>query len=222
VNDQVYEGRDVLEAVGVAAQALGVAPEALKYVVLEPGRPAGVGVSAVRARVAVLLDAPSPAPTASPEPPDAVSVARGVIGAVAERAGLEVSVEAQDAEGGALRLVLGGRDFGFFLDGGGEVLRAMEHLLQRMLGRRLFPRRLLLDAEGFQAAREEALQDRALKLAEAVRADGVPRTTEPLNAYERRLVHLALSEEPGVRTFSVGEGADRRVTVAPRDAPSQA
>jgi spoIIIJ-associated protein len=41
---------------------------------------------------------------------------------------------------------------------------------------------------------------------------------EPLNAYERRLVHVALQGEPGITTYSVGEGAGRRVTVAPADA----
>jgi hypothetical protein len=41
---------------------------------------------------------------------------------------------------------------------------------------------------------------------------------EPLNAYERRIVHLALQDAPGVTTFSVGEGRDRRVTVAPKSA----
>ena len=50
-----------------------------------------------------------------------------------------------------------------------------------------------------------------------VRGDGRPRESRPLNAYERRIIHVAISEEPGLRTFSVGEGADRRVTVAPAD-----
>jgi predicted RNA-binding protein Jag len=48
-----------------------------------------------------------------------------------------------------------------------------------------------------------------------VRADGVARTTDPLNSYERRVIHVALSTEEGVVTFSVGEGSGRRVTVAP-------
>ena len=65
-------------------------------------------------------------------------------------------------------------------------------------------RRLLLDYEGHREARDEALRQKALGLAEAVRADGTPRVTDPLNAYERRIVHMALAEEPGVDDLQRG------------------
>ena len=83
------------------------------------------------------------------------------------------------------------------------------------------PRRLIVECEGYRTRRDDALRRRALLLAEQVLADGRPRRTEPLNSYERRIVHVTLAEMEGVRTFSVGEGADRRVTVAPAgpDAP---
>ena len=94
-------------------------------------------------------------------------------------------------------------------------LRALEHLLQRIWGRGDEPRRLRVDCAGYRERRDEALRVQAHALAVAVRQDGVARTTDPLNAYERRVIHVTLDAESGVRTYSVGEGRDRRVTVAP-------
>ena len=82
--------------------------------------------------------------------------------------------------------------------------------------RALEPRRLVVACEGYRTERDEALRRTARELAAAVRQDGVPRTTRPLNSYERRVVHVTLTGEPGVRTYSVGEEGNRRVTVAPR------
>ena len=58
--------------------------------------------------------------------------------------------------------------------------------------------------------------DEAVALAAAVAGDGVPRKMRALNSYERRVVHAALTGHPAVQTFSVGEGGERRVTVAPK------
>ncbi len=77
----------------------------------------------------------------------------------------------------------------------------------RTYGAEFLPRPLRVECEGFQERRDQALADEARQLAEAVRGDGKPRTTEPLNAYERRVVHVALNDEPGVTTYSVGEGS---------------
>ena len=87
-----------------------------------------------------------------------------------------------------------------------------------MFGRRLAGQRISLECEGYRQRRDEAVRALAQALAAAVKESGEARTTPPLNAYERRLVHLAVGGEEGLMTYSVGEGEDRRVTVAPRPA----
>ena len=81
---------------------------------------------------------------------------------------------------------------------------------------------LRLTGDGFRERRDEALAEEARRVAAEVRADGQPRTMEPQNAYERRVVHVALQDEPGIVTYSVGQGAGRRVTVAPAGPGPQA
>jgi spoIIIJ-associated protein len=221
VKDRVFSGRDVAEALAAAGQALGLPAEALRYVVLETPRPGGLGVSPSPARIAVLLDGSPAAPSreaAPPRPPgDPRAEIRAVVRALGEAAGIDVAAEIEEGEE-ALRVHLGGSDRGFFLEEGGEVLRATEHLLMRMFGRDLAPRGIVVDCEGYREQREEALRAQARELAAAVTADGKARTSPALNSYERRIVHLALAEVKGVVTYSVGEGGDRRVTVAPAGA----
>ena len=136
---------------------------------------------------------------------------------MAEAGGLDVDAEVEEDRRGRGRAPARPRP-AFFLgeDGRGEVLRATEHLLQRLYGAALQPRALRLTCEGFRERRDQALAEEARRIAAAVRGDGEPRTLAPQNAYERRVVHVALQDEPGVTTYSVGEGPDRRVTVAPR------
>ena len=98
------------------------------------------------------------------------------------------------------------------------MLEALEYLLQLMYRRAIEPRRLVVDCEGYRSDRDRALHDEALALAAAVAGDGVPRKMRALNSYERRVVHAALTGHPAVHTFSVGEGSERRVTVAPQAA----
>ena len=223
MKDRLFSGPDVDEALAVAAASLGLPRAELRYVVLEAGTAGGRGLKPTPARIAVLLREPSrppgppreraSAPAASEDPRAGL---RETVRAVAEAGGLDVEAEIEENEG-AVVVRLHGPDTAFFLgpEGRGEVLRATEHLLQRLQGAALQPRALRLTCEGFRERRDEALAEEARRLAEAVRADGQPREMEPLNAYERRVVHVALQGEPGVTTYSVGEGSARRVTVGP-------
>jgi spoIIIJ-associated protein len=214
----VFTGDDVPDALAVAAASLGVPEAGLRYVVLDPGSAGGRGLQPTKARVAVLLGdvAPAPAAPESAAPPiDAQAGVRAMVRSVAEAAGIDVWAEISE-EDEKVVVQLRGPDHAFFFgrEGRGDVLRATEHLLQRMYGAEFLPRPLRAECEGFQERRDAALADEARDLAAAVRENGQPRTTEPLNAYERRVVHIALTDEPDVTTFSVGEGAARRVTVA--------
>jgi spoIIIJ-associated protein len=218
VKDQLFSGDDVTEALAAASRAIGVPQSALRYVVLEAGRPGGLGLRAMPARIAVLLgeSAPQPQQPAAPAPED-VDVYEGlwaVVGALSEALGRELSLELEE-DAGDLRARLAGPACELLLDDDAAALRALEHLLQRVWARAGDSRRLRVDCEGYRERRDEALRARAHDLAAAVRQDGVARTTDPMNAYERRIVHLALDGASGVQTYSVGEGKERRVTVAP-------
>jgi spoIIIJ-associated protein len=225
VRDRAFSGRDLPEAVAAAAASLGLPASSLRYVVLEPGSPGGRGVKPSPARIAVLLDASSPSsprPSAGGPPPaaspalDPRAEVRGVLRALTEAAALDVGVEMSE-RAGTQEVRLLGKDTTFFLgdDGQGTVLRALEHLLQRVYATAGGEDPLRVECEGYRERREQLLVETARTLAAAVREDGQARTTGPLNSYERRVVHVALSEEAGVVTYSVGEGSDRRVTVAP-------
>lgn len=225
MKDKVFEGKDLEAALQQAASATGLSEAALRYVVLESGWPAGPGRPARAARIAVLLGGGSPPPSgspagaprtlgATPAPPggDPEAQLRELIAALARATSLPLTAR---VEAGAETTVvhLEGAD-AFLLEDEGAVLQALEHLLQRALGER-FSGRLALDATGYRAAREARLQERARAWAEEVRRSGRPRELPPMNSYDRRLVHLAMAAEPGVRSFSVGEGARRRITIAP-------
>jgi spoIIIJ-associated protein len=227
VKDRVFSGPDVEEAIALAAASLGLPKAELRYVVLDAGAAGGRGLKPTPARIAVFLREPDRPPDPAPDrvaapagPADPRAGLRETIRAVAEAGGLDVEAEVEETEE-AVVVRLRGADQAFFLgpEGRGEVLRATEHLLLRLHGAALQPRALRLTCEGFRERRDEALAEEARRLAAAVRADGQPRTMEPLNAYERRVVHVALQGEPGVTTYSVGEGPGRRVTVAPAGPP---
>jgi spoIIIJ-associated protein len=226
MKDRVFTGEDVPDALAVAAASLGVPEAELRYVVLDAGSAGGHGLQPTKARVAILLEeAVAPPSGAEPTglPVDARAGIRAVVRAVAESAGVDVWAEISEEEERVV-VHLQGPDHAFFFgrEGRGDVLRATEHLLQRMYGAEFLPRPLRAECEGFQERRDAALADEARDLAGAVREDGRPRTTEPLNAYERRVVHLALTDEPGITTYSVGEGPARRVTVAPAESATTA
>ncbi len=228
MRDRLFNGPDVEGALAAAAASLGLPRAELRYVVLDAGAPGGRGLQPRPAQIAVLLhEQPPPAAAGDgerPEPPPAdgpewTDVRLGVerlIGALARAGGLALACELEDTEE-ALLVHLLGDDGAFFLggDGKGEPLRALEHLLQRTFGEHLRPRVLRLRCPGFRERRDQALAEEALRLAAEVRSDGRARTLEPMNAYERRIVHLALQHEPGLTTHSVGEGLERRVRIAP-------
>lgn len=234
MKDPVFAGPDVPSAVDAAADALGVAAETLRYVVLDPGAAGGPGRSPSSARIAVLMGAPpapkspapkastlaqslpGPAPAAPPADPEAVrATITSLVAELGRATGLTLSVVFEERDADTLVARLSGPG-DFLLAEDGERLQALEHLFQRVAADGL-EQRLVVDAEGYRAAREGRITAKAIALAAEVRRTGTPRETGPLNSYERRLVHVALAEQAGIRTFSVGEGASRRVTIAPAE-----
>jgi spoIIIJ-associated protein len=131
--------------------------------------------------------------------------------------------EGTSAGGGAEVFAdLTGRDRELLMERGAELLHAIEHLALRAL--RLEPPwqdKLLLDSGGYRALRIEELKMTAQIAAERVQSSRQPFKLNPMSARERRIVHLALQEIPGVRTESVGMGEQRQVVIHPADAKTK-
>jgi spoIIIJ-associated protein len=111
-----------------------------------------------------------------------------------------------------------GRDKEILLERGAEVLKALEHLAFRAL--RLEPEhheKIHVDCAGYRALRFEELRMTATVAAERVQTSKQPFRLNPMTSRERRIVHLALKEMPGVRTESVGVGEQRQVVIHPAD-----
>jgi len=111
---------------------------------------------------------------------------------------------------------LDGKDKEILIARGGEVLKALEHLAFRVLGLDpAYHEKIHLDCGGFRALRFEELRMTARVAAERVLSSKQPFQLNAMSSRERRIVHLALKDMPGVRTESAGTGEERHIVIHP-------
>lgn len=133
--------------------------------------------------------------------------------------GLEVEVTAVDASA-TIEVEVEGPDSDLLLDRRGEALNALQYLLNRIVYRGHKGKKIHVDSGGYRKVREEEIAEIARRTAEKAKARGEECVLSPLNPYERRLVHLALKEFPGVETRSLGDGFLKRVAIIPAEDPT--
>ncbi len=108
-----------------------------------------------------------------------------------------------------------GADLGVLIGRGGENLVALQQITSAITSRKVARSvHVPVDIEGYRRRREDQLREIAQRVAERVRASGQAVTLEPMLAYERRIVHMSMKEEQGVRTESVGIDPNRRVVIS--------
>ncbi|WP_455580964.1 RNA-binding cell elongation regulator Jag/EloR [Dysosmobacter sp.] len=118
-------------------------------------------------------------------------------------------------EKGRYKVILEGRSLGALIGRRGETLDAIQQLTSYCVNRSGGGRvRVQLDAENYREKREQSLQHLARKVAGKVVKYRRSVTLEPMNAYERHVIHTALQEVPGVTTYSTGTEPNRRVIVS--------
>ena len=227
-----YEAKTEQDAVEGAAKALGRRPEDLKYTVIRDekafwgGRVVEIevedGSGADRAPNLEAEPEPVTAPALVEAAPavaaatdaEALAMVEATLTELLSAAGLLVETRRKQATGDEMLFELFGDDVEPLLANKGEGLTGLEVLVGRIAskraGRPVHPR---LDAEGFRANRQEALEELAQTSAEEVRRTRRPALLPPLAPWERRLVHLALSEDPELETESEGDGFLKRVEV---------
>jgi spoIIIJ-associated protein len=235
-------GKTVDEAIENALGELGVDREAVDVEVLSEGRGGVLGVGGADARVRVTLlsemsdddDAAEDDESAGEGPPillgpdgeeiDAAEFAAQMLDKLLELMGVRADVSIRDAETpgdglGMAEAVLDveGDDLGLLIGRRGETLTALQYLLNLMASRQLRQTIFFtVDVEGYRRRREKALNQLARRTADQVKRTKRPMTLDPMPPNERRIIHLALSEDRYVATVSVGEGEDRKVSITPR------
>jgi spoIIIJ-associated protein len=112
---------------------------------------------------------------------------------------------------------ISGNDLSVLIGPRGETLDSLQYLSRLMVSHRLQRRvNFVVDVSGFRKRREQALTRLAERMAEKARQRAEPIALEPMSAYERRIIHMALRDASDVYTESTGEGRQRRVRIFPK------
>ncbi|MGQ9524997.1 MAG: RNA-binding cell elongation regulator Jag/EloR [Armatimonadota bacterium] len=216
-------GRTFEEAKRAALEELGVPEDRISIEILEDRAKGFLGLSGrqVRIRVTTLDDVPVRVGASEERDPkrdvDPMVIARDLLREILSAMGLKASVEARK-EPDRIVLDIQGPDVAILIGHHGQTLNALQYLLYVMVSRKMHGKvSLLLDAEGYRQRREQALRRLALELAKKVRETGQEAVMDAMPPAERRVIHLALVNEPGVTTYSEGEEPDRHIVISPID-----
>jgi spoIIIJ-associated protein len=127
---------------------------------------------------------------------------------------LRADVELLDDE--SIEVTFKGFDLPLLLGHNAELLDAMQYITRRAFAREVAEGlQIDFDAQGYRSQRRHELELMALKAADRVKSSRVPFVFDPMSAQDRRIIHMAVVNDPGVRTESEGEGQMRRVKIVP-------
>jgi spoIIIJ-associated protein len=218
--------RTVAEAIQLALAQLGKDRDEVAIEVLEAGseeEEAFVRVTVVDDEDDAVLEEPEAAPAQA----NVDQIARRILEDLLERMDIHayitvvrssvpdqrgepeetITLHVEGADEEAMGLLIGRR---------GETLRSLQFMLNLLVSRKVqkWPQ-VVVDVGNYRQRRQESLEGLSRRMAERVRQSGRPLTLEPMGAYERRIVHLALRSDPTVYTESSGEGENRKVVIYP-------
>jgi spoIIIJ-associated protein len=129
----------------------------------------------------------------------------------------EFTVEEEDGTTSSIGLNIEGEDLGILIGRHGQTMASLQHMVRLIMTRQSQVRvTIVIDVEGYKRRRCEGLRVLADRLAAQVKAGEMPFTMEPLPAFDRRIIHLALANHPDVTTESTGFGEGRKVVISPR------
>jgi spoIIIJ-associated protein len=130
--------------------------------------------------------------------------------------GVRTPVDVEQSADGP-RLNLSGEEAEILVRHRGEPLKALQHVVDMAFGRTLpDDKRVFVDALAYRKGKDVELRQMAKLLAEKAKQTGLDQQLGPLNPYERRIVHLAVAEVPGVTTESVGDAFSKTVYISLR------
>lgn len=224
----------VEEAIARGAEELGIPEDDLQVEVLDEGGKGFLGISPRQARIRLSVGIPdssieqpaseeSSSAELSDEDAEAVRAAHDTVVELVQRLGLEAQVTAEWGEKDPkarirpLLVDVQGDDLGILIGRGGETLTALQYISRLIVAKELQkPVAVVIDIEGYRARREEQLGRLAQQMASQAAELDQTMELEPMPPNERRIIHVALRDNPAVTTESIGEGSSRKVTIIPK------
>ena len=218
------------EAIAAALAELGMDRDNVSVEIVERAKSGFLGIGASPAVIRVSYEAPDPveekapaAPVAEPvkaaatevdENPDYAAI-RQFLSGLLERMGVKAQIEISTRENGGINVNLSGNGMGAIIGRRGETLDAIQHLTNYAVNRGSEKHlHISVDAENYRSKREESLTRLAEKMAEKAIKYKRSMALEPMNSYERHVIHTALQNYEGVTTSSTGVEPNRRVVVS--------
>ncbi|MBN1266599.1 MAG: protein jag [Anaerolineales bacterium] len=228
----------VEEAIQQGAEQLGVEKEDLEITILDEGTRGLFGLGNREARIRVSLQSEEdkqtvPAenglstaasaeqkPAADRKMDDIEQVTHDVVVELLDRMGVEAKVDCQwgeEVEEGHIRpmfVTINGSDLSVLIGKRAETLDALQYITRLIVAKEMDqPVAVVIDVQGYRARRERQLQNLAQRMAQQVVERGRSISLEPMPANERRIIHIALRDNPDVYTESIGERERRKVTI---------
>lgn len=198
----ISTGKTLDEAILAGCQALGVDRDMVSVEVLETPSKGFLGIGAQDAKVRLTYELTT------------ADKAVSFLSEVLSTMGLDAKVDAEMGEG-ELSVKLSGENMGLIIGRRGETLDALQYLTSLVINKGEDEyTRVILDTEDYRAKRAETLVRLANRLAAKVVKYRHNITLEPMNPYERRIIHSTLQDFKGVTTFSTGVEPARKVVIA--------
>ena len=196
--------KTVSDAITEACQKLGVTSDKLDYQVVEEGSSGFLGIGAKPAVIKAAVKKSS-----------VEEVARVFLNDVFQAMNMEVVIAIKyNEEEKSMDIELSGNEMGVLIGKRGQTLDSLQYLANRVANKHQEGYvRVKLDTENYRARREETLRHLAKNIAHKVKRNRRPVALEPMNPYERRIIHSALQSDPYVMTHSEGEEPFRKVVI---------
>jgi spoIIIJ-associated protein len=198
------QGRTEEEAIEIALEQLGMPRDDVSVEIVEQARTGFLGLKNTPAVIKVEYEAKE----------DHAERVEAFLSGLFERMNIEVSLDVTEDEN-SISVILTGKDPGALIGRRGETLDAIQHLTNYVVNRSVSGRvRINLDAENYRQRRNETLESLAARTAGKVIKYRRNMTLDPMNAYERHVIHSALQEHEQISTYSVGSEPNRRIVIA--------
>jgi spoIIIJ-associated protein len=210
----------VEEATKKALAQLNVGLDDVEITVINAGKSGILGLGAEEARISVKL-----LKSGNVKDNSDVEIANNVLNNLLTRMGFNSTIEViypeseinEEGESNPVVFNIIGADMGILIGRRGQTLDALQYLVRLITSRETNSKTpILIDVENYKQRRYDDLRALALNIAEQVKSSRSSFRLEPMPAFERRIIHLTLANNPDVTTESTGEGEFRKVVIVPK------